>query len=400
MGQSRRHDITTFNFLVSITGLALASCSPAFDGNFAQFETSFEQAGVPGAFMSSMDMKTGKELTHTIGYDPSGDQIFRIASMTKTITTVAALQLVDRGLLTLDDPLEPILPVLAEIQILGPDCELISPSEPITLRHLLSHTSGFAYAFDSERHAACGVEMGWNQETPRVFESGAGFIYGRGVGWAGLVIEEVSGLKLEQYVRENISGPLGLDRTWFDVPEELQAEIVDYGFFAVDNSGSGYEDKFEVFQDRVPLSPSSQYGGGDMFSSPNDFKRFLVMLANEGELDGVRILSPELVEEMFRNQLPAGVTRDLTCIEPSLCYPPSLGSSNDLFGLGIALAATSGGRATRKGYWGGLFNSYFTIDYDRKIVVVYFSQYLPYADPRAYGLYQAFERKVYETDRR
>lgn len=385
------------NFFALMMGLFLASCSSTLDTTLARYERTFDEAGIPGAYMSSINLRTGEEVTRTIGYDQSGDQIFRIASMTKTITTVAALQLVERGLLTLDEPLEPILPALAQVQILTPDCELVSPEQPITLRHLLSHTAGFAYTFDSERHAACGVEMGWNQETPRVFEAGAGFIYGRGVGWAGLVIEEVSGLKLEQYVRENISAPLGLDRTWFDVPEELQAEIVDYGFFAVDSDGSGYKDRFEVFQDRIPLSPSNQYGGGDMFSSPNDFKRFLVMLANEGELNGVRILSSELVEEMFRNQLPAGVTRDLTCIDASLCYPPSLGSSNDLFGLGIALAANSEGRATRKGYWGGLFNSYFTIDYEEKIVVVYFSQYLPYADPRAYGLYQAFEQEAYRA---
>lgn len=397
MKRAQRDQSMTKNFVALVAGLLLTSCSTTFDNTLAHYERTFEQAGIPGAYMSSINLRTGEEVTRTIGYDQSGDQIFRIASMTKTITTVAALQLVERELVTLDEPLEPILPVLAEIQILTPDCELVTPKQPVTLRHLLSHTSGFAYGFDSELHASCGLDVGWNKDTPRAFESGNDFIYGHGIGWAGRVIEKVSGVELEQYIRENISDPLGMERTWFDVPDELRADIRDYGYFAVDSSVDGYRDRFEAFPDRIPAKPSNQYGGGSLFSSPNDFKRFLTMLANGGELDGVRILSASHVKEMFRNQLPAGVTRDLHCIAPDLCHAPSMGPSNDLFGLGVALAADSNGRATKKGYWGGIYNSYFTIDYEKKIVIVYFSQYLPYADPRASSLYQAFEQEVYKS---
>lgn len=381
--------------LAVLTSLVAVSCSTPFERSLSQYEKTFTKAGIPGAYMSSINLKTDEEITYAFGYDQSGDQIFRLASMTKIITSVAALQLVDRGLITLDEPLEPILPVLAETKLLATECELETPSAPVTLRHLLSHTSGFGYGFVSKRHATCGLEMSWNPETPRLFESGENFIYGTGVGWAGLLIEEVSGIKLEQYIRENISAPLGMDRTWFNVPEVLQSEIQDYGHFAIKETESGYGETFEPFPSRIPTAPSIQYGGGSLFSSPNDYKRFLIMLVNGGEVDGVRVLSTTLVEEMFQNQLPKGVTRNLACINPRFCFASSLGPSDDLFGLGIALVSNSDGSAAKKGYWGGIYNTYFTVDYEQKIVVVYFSQYLPYADPRAYGLFQEFEREVY-----
>ena len=386
--------------LGAAAGLVLVSCSAADrdapDSSSDPLTEAFHAAEMPPAYMSAVNVDTGESMTRAFGYDASGDQIFRIASMTKTVTTVAALQLVEQGRVGLDEPLEPILPALSEVGILNVNCERVEPEVPVTLRHLLSHTSGFGYAFTSERLKACGYEAVWDPTVPRVFEAGSGFLYGRGIGWAGLLVERLSGQTLEDYFREHISGPLGLERTWFDVPPALHDDIVDYGFVAPDDSRDGYTEERQLFPDRVPQAASNQYGGGSLFSSPNDYLRFLSMIANGGELDGVRILGDAMVDEMFVNQLPDGVTRDAACLDPALCVPENFGASNDVFGLGFALATDADGAPTSRAYWGGIFNSYFTIDRERKIAVVYFSQYLPFAHSDAYGLYQRFEAEAFE----
>lgn len=374
----------------------LSACSVTPDIQRTSLAEAFESADMPPAYMSAVNLESGESLTRAFGYDESGDQIFRIASMTKTVTTVAALQLVERGVVDLDEPLELRVPALADVKLLTDDCKQVAPALPVTLRHLLSHTSGFGYAFTSELLRECGFEAGWDPSTPRVFEAGSGFLYGRGIGWAGQVVEELSGQSLEDYFREHISGPLGLDRTWFNVPAELQDAIQPYGYYAPDDSADGYSDELQLIPDRVPATPSDEYGGGSLFSSPNDYRRFLSMIVNGGELDGIRILGEAMVEEMFRNQLPAGITRLVACLDPNLCDAANLGSTDDVFGLGFALAAGPDGAATDRGYWGGIFNSYFTIDYERKIVVVYFSQYLPYAHSDAFGLYRLFEAQAFD----
>lgn len=382
--------------LSSMSGLLVVSCTATTTPEPDALADAFEAAEMPPAYMSAVNVETGESMTRAFGYEVSGDQIFRIASMTKTVTTVAALQLVERGVVELDEPLEPLVPALADVGILNSDCEQVEPEVPVTLRHLLSHSSGFGYAFTSERLKKCGVESVWDTTTPRVFEAGSDFLYGRGIGWAGLVVEELSGLDLESYFREHITGPLGLDRTWFDVPPALHDAIQEYGFYAPDDSADGYSEALVRFPDRVPQTSSNHYGGGSLFSSPNDYRRFLSMIVNGGELDGVRILDEGLVEQMFENQLPEGVTRNTQCLDPNYCVAENFAASNDLFGLGFALVANPDGSASSRAYWGGIFNSYFTVDLERKIVVVYFSQYLPYAHSDAYGLYRLFEDDAFD----
>ena len=383
-------------FLTAAAVALLSACSVTPDIDRTSLAETFETADMPPAYMSAINVESGETLTHAFGYDEAGDQIFRIASMTKTVTTVAALQLVERGVVGLDEPLEPRVPALAAVRLLTDDCEQVAPALPVTLRHLLNHTSGFGYAFTSELLQECGFEAAWDPTTPRVFEAGSGYLYGRGIGWAGKVVEDLSGQSLEAYFREHISGPLGLDRTWFNVPADLQDAIQPYGYYAPDDSADGYSDELQLFPDRVPTVPSNQYGGGSLFSSPNDYRRFLSVIANGGELNGVRILGEAMVEQMFENQLPEGITRKVVCIDPNLCDAANLGPTDDVFGLGFALAAGPDGEATSRAYWGGIFNSYFTIDYDTKIVVVYFSQYLPYANSDAYGLYKRFESQAFD----
>lgn len=354
--------------------------------------SSFDASGLPAAYMAGVDLKKNIRRSHAFNYSEDGEDIFRIASMTKAITTVAALQLVERELVSLDQPLDDVLPELGATKIMNPDCSSRATSQPITLRHLLTHTAGFGYGFNSRVYAVCGfgeLSTVVTANLPRLFEPGERYHYGRNLGWAGLLVEKLTGMSLEAYLRGHVTGPLGMDSTWFDVPEELHQRIVAYGY--VDSQG-----EFASFHDRVPLGPSDQYGGGALFSSPKDYLVFLSMLLSDGMWNGTRILSEASVRSMFENQLPAGVTQAFESVEPALVQESDFSGPRDLFSFGFGLRVDEKGEPTARAYWAGVYNSYYTVDHENKIAVVYFSQFLPFGDPRALDLYRRFERTFYE----
>ena len=158
------------------------------------------------------------------------NNIFRIASMTKALGSVAALQLVERGEITLDEPLDDYLPKMSSIKIINYDNEIVDPINSITLRHLLTHTAGFGYWFTSEKLSRWNElkeEINWTENyQPRLFESGTSYMYGTSIDWVGRLVEKISGMNLEDYFRENITGPLEMNSTWFNVPEELESLVV------------------------------------------------------------------------------------------------------------------------------------------------------------------------------
>jgi CubicO group peptidase (beta-lactamase class C family) len=152
------------------------------------------------------------------------NHIFRIYSMTKAITSVAALQLVEQGKLQLDEPLDKLMPEMASIPVLTKDGKLVKAIKSITLRHLLTHTSGFGYPFFSDGLDKFTKNMPANyaySDLPRLFESGSSWQYGTSTDWVGKIVEKVSGKDLETYFRDNILQPLGMTRTFFNVPNEL-----------------------------------------------------------------------------------------------------------------------------------------------------------------------------------
>ena len=156
----------------------------------------------------------------------SENNIFRIFSMTKAIASAAALQLVEQGLIGLDDPLNELMPEMTSIPVLTESGDLYQSDASITLRHLLTHTSGFGYDFTSARLANFKPD-GWEYEDyPRLFEPGERWHYGTSTDWVGKIIEKVSGQDLETYLRENITGPLEMNSTWFNVPDDLKNRIV------------------------------------------------------------------------------------------------------------------------------------------------------------------------------
>ena len=318
------------------------------------------------------------------------DHIFRIFSMTKAIASVAALQLVEAGLLGLDDPLNELMPEMTSIPILKEDGTLYNSNAPITLRQLLTHTSGFAYDFTSARLSQFQPESWEYEDRPRLFEPGARWHYGTSTDWVGKVIEKVSGQDLETYIRKNITGPLKMNNTWFNVPDNLKEKIVSWGT----RDSSGYTQ-----YPRIPIVPVTTFSaGGGLFASPSDYLTFLKCLLNNGAYKNGQILKPETVAMMFQNQLPGDMHMDHNLPDEGL--PPSIGQfpdESDTYGLAWALEDSSDEVVRSKGaaYWAGIANSYYTVDRDKGVAIVYFTQFLPFNDKESFDFFRKYEEEVY-----
>src|SRR6185369_7544113 len=162
----------------------------------------------------------------------------------------------------------------------------IPPKNHITLRHLLTHTSGFGYSATDEALAKFDRTNWKYKDLPRRFESGTQFLYGASTDWTGRLVEKISKISLEEYFRKNITGPLKMDRTWFNVPDSLKAWIVSHG-----SRGKDGQQPLTEQANRIPSQPVTEYsGGGGLFSTPDDFALLLQCLLNDGTLNGKTIL--------------------------------------------------------------------------------------------------------------
>lgn len=285
------------------------------------------------------------------------DAVFRIASMTKPVTSVAAMQLVEQGAIALDEAAAVYLPALAQTQVLEQfdpqrgTYELRPPASPITVRQLLTHTAGFGYPFtsdtlrDFEPQAGDGDVVG-----PLLFDPGTSWWYGTNTDWVGRLVESVSGQSLEAYFREHIFAPLQMSDTVFNVPEADWPRTV--ALASRQRDGGLLQ---EARQDPTRVTTFS--GGGGLWSTANDYARFMRMWLNGGALDGQRVLSAETVATMSANQvgsLPAGTI--VTALpERSNDFRPTA-DGRGRFGLGflINLDDQPGGRAGGSLAWAGL----------------------------------------------
>ena len=333
------------------------------------------------------------------------DTVFRIASMTKAITCVAAMQLVEQGKLSLDDPVPPIDPGLSSPQVLdGFDAAgrpILRPAKrPITLKHLMTHTAGFCYGQWNADLSRCIAALDMPlmatgklaaMRMPLMFDPGERWEYGINIDWIGRLVEEASGQKLDAYFAEHITGPLGMTDTGFAVTAEQRARQVSVHQRAPD--GSLTPQPFEPPMEREFLA-----GGGGLYSTAGDYLAFLQMLLRGGTLNGRQIIKPETVALMGENHigdLPAGVLKTNN---------PPLTNDVDFFpgqpvrwGLGYMLTLDPGpnGRNAGSVTWAGIFNTYYWLDPKRQLAGVIMTQILPFADHDAVALYGAFERGVY-----
>jgi CubicO group peptidase (beta-lactamase class C family) len=320
--------------------------------------------------------------------------------MTKALGSVAALQLVEQGKITLDEPLDDYLPEMSSRKIINENNEIIEPKNSITLRHLLTHTAGFGYWFTSEKLSRWNQlkeEINWNENyQPRLFESGTSYMYGTNIDWVGRLVEKISGMNLEDYFRKNITGPLEMNSTWFNVPDELENLVVGSVYR---NSENGELVKNE-YQKR---NKTSNYNaGGGLSSSPNDYGKFLACMLNQGELNGVKILNKETFKLMNSPQLNEFKTTHRYVPSGNVDTKPRGDKDNffdsfDNWTLAWAYEENSINRPVGTAYWAGFFNTYFTIDFKNEFALVYMTQILPFNDIHSYNLFTAYERLVYEN---
>lgn len=331
------------------------------------------------------------------GKEPITDNhIFRIYSMTKAIASVAAMQLVESGKITLDEPLDNLMPEMAEIPILNKEGKLVKATKSITLRQLLTHTAGFAYPFVHNRLNHFEKPADWEyQDLPRVFEAGDKWQYGTNIDWVGKIIEKVSGQNLEVYFKENITGPLGMTRTFFSVPDDLVSEITSFGQL---KDNQFVLDKEWQYKD---LKTTKYEAGGGLFSTFHDYGQFITCLLNDGTLKGKQILKTSTLDLMFTNNIGEIVTvsEDPSPDYAFLANPNSKNVGANKFGLGWAVDQTGrkGIREPGTVYWSGIANTFFSIDRKKGKAVLFFSNTLPWSNIHAESAYMKTESILYET---
>jgi CubicO group peptidase (beta-lactamase class C family) len=317
------------------------------------------------------------------------DSIFAIASMTKAVTSVAALQLVEQGKVSLTEPVSKYLPQLANLEVW--DGQQLRPAKtPVTLHHLLTHTAGFCYdtwdggmfRYTSQHSPAPGAKPG-----PLMFEPGTRWQYGQGCDWAGRLVEAITGAALEQYFQDKIFKPLGMtDTSYILAPANFDRSVTRY-----ERQPDGTLHQNERKQ---PNPPPSFNGGGGLYSTAADYVRFMQAILNRG----AGILKPKTVDSMMTNQIG-----DLTAGKMK-SYQPRRSSDVDIqpgytekwgYGFLINTTAYDRGRSAGSLAWAGLYNTYYWIDPKRHVCATILMQYLPFVDKEAVGLLNDFEHAVY-----
>jgi CubicO group peptidase (beta-lactamase class C family) len=376
-------------------------------------EQAVASGGVPGIVALAAD-ESGPIYEGAFGTRQAGadvpmtpDTVFWIASMTKAVTSVAAMQQVEQGNLDLDAPIGELLPELALPRVLeGFDdsgAAILRPARrPITLRHLLTHTAGFAYNMWNanilrymEQQNIPGIAACQNicLTLPLIFDPGDRWEYGINIDWAGKAVEKVSGLSLSEYLRERVFGPLGMpDTTFVPTPEQHARRSRMHA-----RTGSS---SFQVIDFDMPAEPEFFMGGGGLFSTGPDYLRFLRALLHGGELDGARILKTETVDEIARNQIGDLTVGILRTVEPHVTndaeFFPGLRKGWSLASM-VNVEEAPTGRSAGSLAWAGLANTYYWLDPTRRVTGLIMTQLLPFADQTVLDTFGRFEHAVYAT---
>ena len=332
------------------------------------------------------------------------DTAFLIASMTKALASVAALQLIEQGKLSLEQPVAEVVPAFGELQVIdgfdGDTPRLRAPASQATIHNLLTHTSGLAYHFTSpELHrylALTGlpdVTTGARKalEAPLIADPGTLWQYGTSIDWLGEVIEAVSGQDLNAYCQEHIFGPLSMNDTTFVLTEELEQRLMQIHSRAAD--GGLVVSEFEM-----PTEPEYYSGGAGALSTGPDYLRFMRAMLRGGELDGERILGAETVELAFSDhldglslpELMVSTVPELSNDVPAMPFKQGFG-----YGFHIVFEDIPGMRYAGTGDWAGLFNCFYWIDRETGLAGAFLTQVLPFFDAPVVETSLGFEAAVY-----
>jgi methyl acetate hydrolase len=338
------------------------------------------------------------------GTDPAdADTVFRIMSMTKMPCTVLALQAMEKGTLDLNAPVVNYCPEFAEVQVLtgfeNGVPQLRPPASQATVKQLITHTSGLGYWFWNgdlvEWEKVSGIPnvvagSRASLRAPMVADPGTAFVYGINTDWLGQVVEAVTGLPLDVAMKQNITGPLGMDHTAFIMSDSDRANCSPVHI-------KGEDGQWVSIGEILNQAPEYYTGGHGLYGPPSDYIRFERALLRGGELDGVRILEPETVAKAFRNQIgDLHFPAEIRTADPASSGPLTLGPGYK-WGYGLLLNTEDipGRRRAWSGSWAGLCNTHFWVDRMSGICASIYSNFLPFITPEALSVYGDFEEALY-----
>jgi len=323
------------------------------------------------------------------------DAIFRIASMTKPITSLAAMLLVEDGAIDLDAPATRYLVELDRVRVLTSYDERDGawtarpPSRPITLRHLLTHTAGMSYSFLDPRLTKIDTGNMARVDVPLLHDPGERFTYSFATAVVGSIVAAVSETSLDEFCRARIFEPLGMIDTGYAVPAEQRERVVTMQV----RDGSGF-----VERPNPPVIASRGRGDDGLFSTAADYGRFIQLFLNLGMAGHRRVAGEETIRAMMSNQLGAGAIGVHPAVAGAIATPFPIGGEKDAFGFGFQIEtapARPGGRSIGSCSWSGIWNTYFWIDPAKQLGVVVLMQFMPAHDAGAIEILNGVERIVY-----
>lgn len=416
MVQDRR---TFLKSAAALAALPVVGCGGASTDRNAQLKASIDPllaravasgdtAGIAAAVITrDGTLYTAAQGVRTLGAAAAMDldTVMLLASMTKAITSTAAMQLVEQGKLSLDGPAATVIPELGALKVLDgwdPDgAPLLRDAKgQLTLRHLLTHTSGFTYEFwnaDLARYYRTqnvpGILSGRKAalRVPLCFDPGTRWEYGIGTDWVGQLVEAASGLSLGDYLQRNVTGPLAMDSTAFKISTAMRTRLA--GMHARGGDGMLSVIPLETVQE-----PEFESGGAGLYSTAHDYLKFMRMILNGGRGNDNQILKPETVALMSRNAMGALRVSKLQTqnafISHDVDFFPGVPKT---WGLGFMIneSAAPTGRSAGSLAWAGMTNTYFWIDPTLNIAGLAMMQTLPFMDPRTADVFYGFEKSVY-----
>jgi len=329
--------------------------------------------------------------------DMRTESIFSIASMTKPVTSVAIMMLYEEGKLDLDDPISLCMPRMKYLEVLTSFNEddgtysIQDTERQVTIRHLLTHTSGFGYNFSNRVLSGLEEKTGLAQpELPLLHQPGEGWTYGMGTRVLGDLVERISGQTLPRFYRKRIFDPLGMQDTHYTLPEEKYPLRV---------TRHQRENGALIERSNPPEQQPTIFGDRGLLSTAQDYVNFLQMLLNRGTFNGIRLLTEDSVAMMTRNQIVEVVVQTQTGPNPALSRPFPLGAGRDKFGLGFQITVAgqeeSHLRSPGSYSWAGLANTHFWADPEKEIAAVILMQVWPFYDEECIQVYRGFEELIY-----
>ena len=325
--------------------------------------------------------------------------IFNIASMTKPLTSAGVMLLVQQERIRIDEAVATYLPqyrdrrVLTRFNEADASYETRASRGPITIRHLLTHTSGIGYSFSNQTVAALQRKNGTNElDMPLLFEPGEHWAYGASTRVLGQLIEKVSGEKLDEFLTSRLLRPLGMQDTAYAVPADQVGRVA-----------STHRRVNGALVENPPAAKvaSAVAGDGGLYSTAADYGRFLQMLVNDGKMGKTTILKAETIRTMFRNHTGDVVVERQNTTNPALSASFPIGAGDDTWGLGFQLYTPRtkqlNMRSPGSGTWAGIFNTHFWVDPTKRVGVVVMMQLLPFYDEKAMQVLAGVEERLYQN---